>query len=98
MVIIDAELTAPPSEVVLFRDITMYSNVFLKKPVLLECRKEERDFYYKWLKNRASWDFVVDFIKPNTELGISIRKDKANIIVERISYQNFDMIINKLTI
>jgi len=98
VVIIDAELTAPPSEVVLFRDITMYSNVFLKKPVLLECRKEERDFYYKWLKNRASWDFVADFIKPNTELGISIRKYKANIIVERISYQNFDMIINKLTI
>jgi len=98
MLIIDAELTAPPSEVTLFRDITLFSHVFLEKTTVIECRKDERDFYYKWLKNRCAWDYVEDFIKPNTEIGISIRKKKANICVEKINYQNFNLIIQSLMI
>jgi len=44
MLIISSKLTAPPSEVALFRDITLYSSVFLEKKVLLECKKCEIDF------------------------------------------------------
>lgn len=93
MLIIDAELTAPPSEVVLFRDITLFSHVFLKKTTVIECRKDERDFYYKWLKDKCAWDYVEDFVNPLTEEGISMRPRKANIIVNKIDYNNLNHII-----
>ena len=96
MLIIDAELSAPPSEVCLFRDITLYSTVFLKKSIVLECPKEERDYYYKWLKDMCAWDYIDDFIKPKSEFGISIRPSKANIVIDRIMYENFYTIINSL--
>ena len=98
LLIIDAELTAPPSEVTLFRDITLYSNIFLKKNVVLECKKSDRDFYYKWLREKAAWDYVEDFIQPKTEGGIAIRIESGNIVVPRINYYNFGEIINKLSI
>ena len=96
LLIIDAELSAPPSEVTLFRDITLFSSCFLKKDVILECKKEERDYYYKWLKNRGSWDFVEDMVKPRSEYGLSIRTNKANIVIPRINYNNFEVIMKNL--
>lgn len=98
MVIIESTLTAPPSEVCLFRDITLFSRIFLQENVVLECEKEEIDFYYKWLKDKAAWDYVEDFIKPNTETGFSIRKKNANICVEKIIYENFNLIIQALMV
>ncbi len=98
LVIIEADLSAPPSEVALFRDITLYSHCFLKKNVVLECKREERDFYYKWLKDKSSWDFVSDMITPWSEQGITIRKNSAKISIPRIDYTNFNFIIKNLKI
>ena len=98
MVIIDAELTAPPSEVSLFRDITLYSNCFLEQKVVIECMREERDYYYKWLKDKCAWDYVEDMIRPRTEEGFSLRIKRANVVVPRISYQNYVEIIKRLNI
>jgi hypothetical protein len=96
MVIIDAELSAPPSEVCLFRDVTLFSNFFLKRDIVLECPKEYRDYYYKWLKNMCAWDYVLDFVRPRSELGITIRTNSANISIEKIDYTNYSRIINDL--
>ena len=96
MLIIDAELTEPPSQVYLFRDITLYSSCFLNFEVLVECEKKYRDYYYKWLKNNNAYDFVYDFIKPKTENGISIRTKRGNITVESINYNNLNEIISKI--
>lgn len=96
MVIIDAELTAPPSVVYLFRDITLFSTCFLKQEVLLECQKNERDYYYKWLRNNSSFDYVLDFVNPKTEYGISIRSEQATITAQKIDYENFNLILSKL--
>jgi len=98
MLFIEAHLSAPPSEVILFRDITLFSNTFLQEKVVLECDKNERDFYYKWLKNKGSWDYVEDFVRPHTETGISIRLEKGTITVDRIIYDNFNLIINKINL
>ena len=95
MVIIESTLTAPPSEVCLFRDITLFSRIFLQENVVLECEKEEIDFYYKWLKDKAAWDYVEDFIKPNTETGFSIRKKNANICVEKILKRKLSKLLKK---
>ena len=96
LLIIDAELSAPPSEVTLFRDITLFSACFLKKEIIIECQKNERDYYYKWLKNRGAWDFVNDMVRPRTEVGLSIRIEKGNIVVPRLNYNNFPIVMNRL--
>ena len=96
LLLIDAELSAPPSEVSLFRDITLFSACFLKKDVILECRHSEQDYYYRWLKGRGSWDFVEDIVRPKTEYGLSIRSRKGNITIPKISYGNFLSIISRL--
>lgn len=96
LLLIDAELSAPPSEVSLFRDITLFSACFLKKDVILECRHSEQDYYYKWLKRRGSWDFVEDIIRPKTEHGLSIRVSRGNITIPRITYNIFPSVIARL--
>ena len=96
MIIIEAELSAPPSEVTLFRDITLFSNSFLRQNVVLECEKFERDFYYHWLKDRGCWDYVEDFVNPNTELGLSIRTKRGKITAESINYNNYNLILNRI--
>ena len=96
LLLIDAELSAPPSEVALFRDITLFSACFLKKNVILECKHSEQDYYYKWLKCRGSWDFVEDIVPPKTEYGLSIRPRKGNITIPKITYNNFSFIISRL--
>ena len=96
LLLIDAELSAPPSEVTLFRDITLFSACFLKKDVILECKHSEQDYYYKWLKRRGSWDFVEDIVSPKTEYGLSVRPSRGNITIPRITYNNFSFIIERL--
>ena len=96
LLLIDAELSAPPSEVTLFRDITLFSACFLKKKVVLECKHSEQDYYYKWLKRNGSWDFVEDIVSPKTEYGLSVRPSRGNITIPRISYNNFSFIIARL--
>lgn len=96
MLVINAELTAPPSEVTLFRDITLHANTFLKQEIVIECSREERDFYYKWLKGKCALDFVEDFVKTYTVEGISLRKERGNINVNRINYSNYQKIISQL--
>jgi hypothetical protein len=96
LLLIDAELSAPPSEVTLFRDITLFSACFLKKNVILECKHSEQDYYYKWLKDFGSWDFVEDIIPPKTEHGLSIRVSEGNITIPRLTYGNFSFVMSRL--
>ena len=51
LLLIDALLSEPPSNITLFRDITLFARVFKEKRVLVECENEEKDLYWKWLKN-----------------------------------------------
>lgn len=48
--IIDGSLTAPPSQVYCFRDISLYVKCFLDKKIFIECEKDEIDLYWYWLK------------------------------------------------
>ena len=96
LLLIDAELSAPPSEVTLFRDITLFSACFLKKDVVLECRHSEQDYYYRWLKVRGSWDYVNDIVRPKTEYGLSLRLQKGNITIPRLTYSNFSFVMSRL--
>tara|TARA_R110002110_G_scaffold193713_1_gene402357 strand:- start:269 stop:580 length:312 start_codon:yes stop_codon:yes gene_type:complete len=96
LLLIDAELSAPPSEIALFRDITLFSACFLRKDVILECDHSEQDYYYRWLKGRGSWDFIEDIVSPKTEYGLSIRVSKGNITIPRLTYGNFSFVMSRL--
>jgi hypothetical protein len=97
LIIVDADLTAPPSKVTCFRDITLYSSVFLNKEVVIECEDHHKDTYWYWLKNNYAWDYVEDIIKPFSEYGISIRSKKANITIPRIDYNSLSYVIGRLS-
>lgn len=92
-VIIDADLTNPPSEVAVFRDITMYCKVFCDYDVLLECMNEMRDMYWYWLKRRGAFDFVDDFVSINEERGISIRPKRGTITVKCLRVEELNKVI-----
>ena len=46
--LIDCELTAPPSEIGAFRTLTLYATVFYQLDCLIEAKPEEIDYYYNW--------------------------------------------------
>jgi hypothetical protein len=93
-------LLDPPSELVLFRDITLFASAFCKKNILLESRPEDVDFYHKYLKSRGAFDFVEDFVGYRSEYGQSIRskynKFGGNILIRSFGYHNFSKIITAI--
>jgi len=100
LLLIDAELTEPPSETTLFRDITLYATIFKGRDVILEADPTMKDFYYKWLKSRGAFDFVQDILDYGREPGFTIRNKHypsgGNIKVWRLGYHNFSRIIQSL--
>ena len=94
--IIDASLSEPPSEVSVFRDVTLYSNLFLNCSILLECDNDMKDLYYYWLKNRGAFDFVDDFVKFEEEKGITMRPHKANISIKHLRAEKLSWVISRL--
>ena len=83
-VVIDASLSEPPSCVTSFRDLTLYTNCFIKKNVVIECSHDMRDLYWRWLKKYGAFDFVADIVDPFTEKDVSIRPQRASITTDRL--------------
>ena len=94
--IIDAGLTEPPSEVPVFRDVTLYSTMFLEMMVLLQCESSMKDLYWYWLKKRGAFDFVQDIIEEGVEPGIKIGSQKANIVIKYLRAENLNFVIDRL--
>lgn len=91
--IISGELTAPKSEVGAFRSLTLYATVFKNLNCLVECEKKDIDFYYKWLKEKYSYDYVKQMVKIGEEKGIVIRYSKH---IEAITFDNLSWYISIL--
>lgn len=90
--------TEPPSEIACFRDVTLFAQTWVFEDVLLECPRGTRKLYWDWLKSHGAHDFISELIregegscyytiKPNTP---------ANIVVDRINYDNLQYIIGRL--
>jgi len=94
--IIDAGLTEPPSEVAVFRDVTLYSDIFLHHDILLECVADMKDMYWYWLKREGAFDFVQDFIERGDEHGITIRPTGGNISVKYLRAETLSKVISRL--
>ena len=96
--IIDAGLTEPPSEVTVFRDVTLYSSVFLEYDILLECVNDMKDMYWYWLKRKGAFDYVEDFIEHGVEHGVTIRPRKGTISVKYLRSETLNDVITRLRI
>ena len=96
--IIDAGLTEPPSEVAVFRDVTLYSSVFLEYDILLECVNDMKDMYWYWLKRKGAFDYVEDFIEHGMEHGVTIRPNRSTISVKYLRAETLNDVITRLRI
>ena len=94
--IIDAELTEPPSEVSVFRDVTLYSKVFMSLYVLLECESDMKDLYWYWLKRRGAYDFVDAILTPGEEQGIVISYKKGNVSVNMLTVETLQFTLSRI--
>jgi hypothetical protein len=83
-----------------FRYITMMASQELNYDILLEARKEDVDYYYKLLKKHGWFDFVDDFVLPESrEDGVRIDKElnyPKTIQVDRIRCENTLSILGQL--
>jgi hypothetical protein len=100
IVLIEAALSEPPSSVCCFRDLTLYATIFLNADVLVECRQQNKDLYWRWLKKRCAMDFVKDILRYGEQGGgVKIRSKrigKANIMTERIDEHSLNYILSRL--
>ena len=95
--LIDGRLALPPTQPACFRDVTLYAKVFSNLTPIIECKKEQRDTIWHWLKSKSSFDFVEDLVRRDTEDGLSLGyRKKCNICVTRIGYNNLEFIISRL--
>lgn len=95
--IITSELSEPPSNVTCFRDVTLYAKTFVFEDVLLQCKPGTRSFYWKWLKRYGAHDFVSCLITTyEKEAGFKISSSRADLVVDKINYNNLTDIISTL--
>lgn len=72
--LINGDITNPPSSISCVRDVTFIAHEFLKFNVIIECNAN-KDFYYKFLKTFGVTDFIDDFLPFGREAGIRIDKE-----------------------
>ena len=94
--IIDARFSEPPSECIVFRDVSLYASMFLQLSVLVECKKKDEDLYWYWLKRNGSFDFIEDFVEPDSETGIVLSYLRGNISVQMLTAETLNFVINQL--
>lgn len=61
---IAAELSAPPSNPLSFRDLSMIAVIFHQYEVLALAEQDAIDYYNQWFKTYGLWDFVEDLLPP----------------------------------
>ena len=96
-VILDAELSDPPSSRTCFRDVTLYANIFAETDVLVECSPSTIEIYWRWLKMGGAMDFVAQIIKFGEETGFTIRRASGgNLNLERLDEVSLSKVITAL--
>lgn len=90
-------LVNPPTWFASFRDLTLYCNVFLHDPIVIE--SDDIDTYYRWIKPRGGMDFVEDFVRPGEEDGLHLDLDRnypLTVVTDRIAPENVHTLIRKI--
>jgi hypothetical protein len=99
IILLDAELSDPPSSCACFRDVTLYASIFSGAEVLVECEGPMIDIYWHWLKREGALDFVEQLIRVGEVRGyFSIRRrgKQANVGLERLDEVSLNTAIGAL--
>lgn len=97
--ILEASLSEPPTDALLFRNIIVFAHVDLNLTCLIETEPDMKDIYYKYLSNKHLMDFIDDIVItsdliPGLRLGeINI---KPVIAVKAIYPENYRRIASSL--
>jgi hypothetical protein len=95
--IINADLSNPPSLKSSLRELTFFAHIYLKYDVILETNYN-KDFYYKYLKGIAL-DFIEDITAVGEESGLRIEHEPTyapSIIVDRITTETMTYLLRSI--
>ncbi len=99
VLIYDCTLTEPPSSVHCFRDVSLYSKIFLNCDNIVKCPKGTKTAYWKWLKKHGAHDYVDGLIlRSEKQRGITIGSNdfiKYDLINE-LNYINLIAILKNI--
>ena len=94
VIIYDCQLTEPPSSIHCFRDVTLFSQVFLKADNLIVCPKGTRSAYWRWIKSYGAHDFIKYLMKEEEDQnGITVGAKNSRVSVDYINEYNYNNII-----
>lgn len=97
--LINGDITNPPSSISCVRDIALIAHEFLNFNVIIEC-KVEKDFYYKFLKTFGVTDFVDDFLPFGRETGLRIDNEynlsPTVYVTDVINVYNLQLILKSI--
>lgn len=95
--VIDGNLTYPPSEISCVRDITLYSTIWGEFCVLVEIDRMYRDDLWKHLKSYGAYDYIEAIVSPGREPGFLISDTPgSNYMVDKITCETLPGIITTL--
>ena len=78
LLVLQASLSAPPSSVYCFRDISLYACVFKNLDVITSCEEGTKDLYWRWLKQHGAMDYIEDIVEEVLEPGFIIGDGKGS--------------------
>ena len=94
---INGDLVFPPSEIMVVRDVTLYTNVFIQTDIIIEIEKQYKDMCYKYMKSSGAFDYVEDIVTPGEESGVlTSDMHPCNIKIRKFHAGNLSRIIAAL--
>ncbi len=98
--IINADLSASPTEILYFRFLTLVCSDNLKLDCLIETDPELIDSYYFFLKKQGAFDYIEQIVTPReNEFGLRLDKElnyPLTVIAKSITAQNCINIIGQI--
>jgi len=95
--IINADLSNPPSSRISLRELTFYAHFFRQYSVILET-DQNKDLYFKYLRGIAL-DFIEDITRVGEETGLRIEivpTYAPSIITDRINAYTMDYLLRSI--
>lgn len=96
--IINGDIVNPPSSITCFRELTLIAKEAIHLQVFIEC--QQKDFYFKYLKNFGAMDYIDDILLPGEEKGMRIDNElhfsPTIYVTDRIDHYNIRDVLNAL--
>lgn len=97
VIIIKNHLIFPPSEISVFRDITLYTKIYTSRCLIIESHPQHVDMCYNYLKSYGAFDYVDDIVHPGQETGVVVSDTSpCTIKVRKLWTGNLSRVLNQL--